>query len=40
MVRRKNEEDETGNSFYTVCQLVKVDNFKGLRTENNAGEAQ
>jgi hypothetical protein len=35
MIRRKNEDDESGKSFYTLCQLVKVDNFKGLRTDKN-----
>ena len=31
--RKKNEEDESGNKFYTLVQWVNVGSFKKLQTE-------
>ena len=31
--RKKNEEDESGNKFYTLAQYVNVSSFKRLQTE-------
>ena len=33
--RKKDEEDEAGNKFYTLVQLIQIEDFKGLRTEKN-----
>lgn len=33
LVRKKDDQDETGNSFFTLVQLIKVETFQGLRTE-------
>ena len=38
LVRRKNDEDETGNKFYTEVKLLRVDDFKGLLTEKSRNE--
>lgn len=38
LVRRKNEEDEVGNKFYTEVKLLSVDDFKGLLTEKSRNE--
>lgn len=38
LVRRKNEEDEAGNKFYTEVKLLHVDDFKGLMTEKSRNE--
>ena len=34
-VRKKNEDDESGNNFYTLVKLVRVASFKNLVTENS-----
>lgn len=34
-IRRKDESDESGLSFYTLVQLINVETFKELRTEKN-----
>ena len=36
--RRKNEEDEAGNKFYTEVKLLTVEGFKGLLTEKSRDE--
>ena len=36
--RRKNEEDESGNKFYTEVKLINVETFKGLVTEKSRDE--
>ena len=36
--RRKNEEDESGNKFYTEVKLLDVETFKGLLTEKSRDE--
>ena len=36
--RRKNEEDESGNKFYTEVKLLNVETFKGLLTEKSRDE--
>jgi large subunit ribosomal protein L31e len=33
--RKKDEEDESGKKFYTLVQLIQIEDFKGLRTEKN-----
>lgn len=35
LVRKKNEEDESGNKFYTEVKLLTVETFKGLMTEKS-----
>lgn len=34
-IRRKNDEDESGNKYFTLVQLINVESFKELRTEKN-----
>merc|ERR1711879_233897 len=36
--RKKDEDDESGSKWYTLVQLLNVENFDGLRTENNTGK--
>ena len=36
--RKKNEEEESGNKFYTLVQWVNVGSFKKLQTENSKSE--
>ena len=36
--RRKNEEDESGNKFYTEVKFLHVEGFKGLVTEKSRDE--
>ena len=36
--RRKNEDDESGNKFYTEVKLLNVESFKGLLTEKSRDE--
>ena len=38
--RRRDEDAESGNKFYTLVQHIPVDSFKGLITEINTGEAK
>jgi len=38
--RRRNEDEEGKNKFYSLVQHVPVDTYKGLLTENNTGEAK
>ena len=38
LVRKKNEEEETGGKFYTEVRLVKVRSFKNLLTEKSRDE--
>ena len=40
MSRRKDEDAEAGNKFYTLVQHIAVDSFKGLITEINTGDAK
>jgi len=35
LIRKKDEDDESGNKFYTAVQLINVESFKELRTEKN-----
>lgn len=35
-IRRKDDDDESGNKYYTLVQLIKVESFKDLRTNKNA----
>jgi large subunit ribosomal protein L31e len=32
--RKRNEDEEAGNSLYTLVSYVQVDTFKGLETKN------
>lgn len=36
MVRRKDDSDETGEKYFTLCQLVEVASFNKLRTNKIA----
>jgi len=38
--RRRNEDEEGKNKFYSLVQHVPVDSYKGLQTENNTGDAK
>merc|ERR1711976_1043968 len=38
--RKKDDEDESGNKWYTVASLMEVDDFAGLKTENNTGKVK
>ena len=40
MSRRRDEDAESGNKFFTLVQHIPVDSFKGLITEINTGEAK
>ena len=33
LIRKKDDQDESGTKFFTLAQLLKVENFQGLRTE-------
>ena len=35
LIRKKDDEDESGKGFYTHVQLIPIQDFKGLRTEKN-----
>merc|ERR1712130_740424 len=36
--RMKDDKDESGSTWYTLASLLEVDDFKGLKTENNTGK--
>merc|ERR1711977_587243 len=36
--RKKDEDDESGTKWYTLVQLLAVESFSGLLTENNTGK--
>jgi len=36
--RKRNEDDEGKNKFYSLVQHIPVDSYKGLQTENNTGK--
>jgi large subunit ribosomal protein L31e len=38
LVRKKNENEEKGEKFYTEVRLVKVKSFKNLKTEKSRDE--
>ena len=38
MVRKKNEEEDSGNRFFTLVQWVNVSSFKKLQTEKSKSE--
>merc|ERR1712187_661467 len=38
--RKKDEDDESGTKWYTLVQLVAVESFAGLLTENNTGKTK
>mmetsp|Transcript_3251 Transcript_3251/g.2802 ORF Transcript_3251/g.2802 Transcript_3251/m.2802 type:complete len:121 (+) Transcript_3251:58-420(+) len=40
MSRRRNEDAESGEKFFTLVQHIQVPSFKGLQTEINTGEAK
>ena len=34
LTRKRNEDEDSEEKMYTLCQLVEVTDFKGLQTEN------
>ena len=38
LVRKKNEEEDSGNKFFTLVQWVNVSSFKKLQTEKSKSE--
>merc|ERR1711977_329162 len=38
--RKKDEDDESGSKWYTLVQLLNVESFAGLLTENNTGKVR
>merc|ERR1711874_267230 len=40
LYRKKDEDDESGTKWYTLVQLLNVESFSGLLTENNTGKVK